>query len=71
MQAQRTSFVIQPLVLQKLDEYAEHNGMTRSAAINMAITQFLENREMIDKLPSLLKETNELLARAEKLKKKR
>lgn len=57
--AKKLSVTIRTDLLSRMDDYASHNGMTRSGLIAIAVTQYLN---ACDAMPSLNKMLNAMAA---------
>lgn len=65
----RVNMLINDELLKRIDEEAKKYNVNRTAFVTMAVTTYLNQQDMMKKMPETLSAISSILARAEELKK--
>ena len=60
--ATKVTISVEPKLLERIDSYADENGMTRSGFIGLAVKKYLEAEEAMPTLTKLMEKFTELVS---------
>ena len=67
----RISFFCPDEITEKVDSLAKSHGLTRSGALNWALSAYFEQKEQLQTLPELIAQTQELVKHVQTIQKRR
>jgi len=60
--ATKVTISVEPSLLERIDEYADDNGMTRSGFISLAVRKYLEAEAALPSMTKVMSELAKLMA---------